>query len=157
METMFVVKNMVLNAATRMDRARGAGQQRSNVFIGGGAFRVPRGRSATITETLLRRYLPEIKSKCAMGMLVVTDNVGRTVDLDSLVAVVSMPATVPIPKPLLDSAARDKHGHTISYKPELPGGKHKTAVLAVPSLVKRAKAEVEAGSGSDEEDATITS
>lgn len=136
-ETLYQIHNMVRQIETRLHRAQAAQPHRTNLLLGGGLIRVPCGRQATVTKTILMRLLPEVQRMEKDGMVKVTTLTGQRVDLSTFAVVETAPASAPLPTQKVDSVANDKtfeHG-VGQHMPTVHGGKAVTEEVRRPEVL----------------------
>jgi len=105
---------------TRTVRAQNATHSGLKQFIGG-TYRLIRNRPLVLPEAEVQKYIEELRSKQALGMLEVRTPDGRLVNLDTLKVVGKIPVTPPKPHPPQDSIANDDTwGEQVE---NVPGGK----------------------------------
>lgn len=137
-QRLFQIHNLVRRVETRTHRQQAASRHRMNLLLGGGIIRVVRGRFATVGESVIHRLLPELVEKEAAGMLMVTDNNGRRIDLRTGDVAENLPPVPPLPAPPLDSAANDKtfeHG-VGQHIPQHSGGSAMTQSVDQPAAIR---------------------
>lgn len=107
-EKQFQIHNTTRDPKTRLVRSSSPITSKMTLLLGGGSIRCMRNRPATVTESALRRMLPELVEKASFGLIRVTTLKGEQVDLGTLKALEKAPPAPPKPKPPVDSAANDK-------------------------------------------------
>lgn len=108
-ETQYLIHNTTRGVETRFQRRAAPEPPRMALMLGGGTVRVLRGRPQAVTESLLRRMLPELTKLETAGRLKVTTLQGLRVDIQTFKVVEAPAVSPPLPKPPLDSATRDKN------------------------------------------------
>lgn len=108
-ETQYLIHNTTRGVETRFQRRAAPEPPRMALMLGGGTVRVLRGRPQAVTESLLRRMLPELTKLETAGRLKVTTLAGLRVDIQTFKVVEAPPVSPPLPNPPLDSATRDKN------------------------------------------------
>lgn len=134
---LFKIHSLVRDVSTRLHRARSPKRHRFNLLLGGGLIRVVRKRATTVTKATLQRLLPELLEKEALGMLKVTDMIGRRVDLNTFKVLEEAPPEEVLPHPPLDTAATD-HAYPVGQSmPNLEGGVPAAQELPTPEALQR--------------------
>lgn len=109
MPTYFKVLSTSRNRHTRQQRRLNPKHDGLIQLLGGGRFRLVRGRPLIVTEEQLLLLLDELKQKKQLGLLTVTTPDGREVELSNAPSPKSksLPPPPPLPHPPLDSVSRD--------------------------------------------------
>ena len=137
-ETLYQVHNTTRSLASRMTRVQAARRDRMNLLLGGGLLRIPRGRYQVVTESTIKRLIPDLLEKERNGSVVVTTMTGLRIDLNTGRATTATTASPPLPHPPLDSAATDEsfeHGVGESMA-TVPGGRAPTEAIKVPEVLQ---------------------
>lgn len=89
----YYIENTTRSPHTRSLRKANHGPESStkNLFIGGGAIRVVRGRPFPVTEKFLYSVLAEIADKEAKGLVRVLNANRKRIDIKTIVPVVNKP------------------------------------------------------------------
>lgn len=134
--TTYKIHNMSRAIETRPLRAAATAHRApKKLLLGGGVVRVLRGRPATVTESTLRRMLPELQKREARGELKVTNMFDQRVDLTTLKPMESVPAAALKPRPPQDTAATDNKYPVGESKPQYLGGAAASEKLETPSVI----------------------
>jgi hypothetical protein len=126
-EKHYLIHNTTRDVITRLARKQSPEPPRMTLILGGGSVRVVRKRPQAVTESLVKRLLPELKRQEQAGRCRVTTVEGLPVDLNTFKVVGKAPVSPPQPKPPVDSVAADKN-----EKQGIPMVTHKTDVGALP-------------------------
>jgi hypothetical protein len=110
-ETQYLVHNTTRGVETRFQRRTAPEPPRMTLMLGGGSVRVLRNRPQAVTESMLRRLLPELLKLETAGRLKVTTLAGLRVDVSTFKVLEAPAVSPPLPKPPLDSADRDKNAN----------------------------------------------
>lgn len=127
-EKHYLIHNTTRDVTTRMARKQSPEPPRMTLILGGGTVRVVRKRPQAVTESIVKRLLPELQRQEKAGRCRVTTVEGLPVDLSTFRVVGKAPVSPPLPQPPVDSAAADKN-----EKQGIPMVTHKADLGALPA------------------------
>lgn len=133
---LYKIHSLVRDVSTRLHRATSPTRHRFTMLLGGGLIRVTRKRPATVTKATVLRLQPELIAKEERGMLMLTDMVGRRVDITSLEVTGILPPEPAAPHPPLDTAATDNPYPIGEPKPMFRDGLTADATVEPPEITK---------------------
>lgn len=136
-QELYKIHSTVRSVSTRLKRATSPTRHRFTMFLGGGLVRVIRKRPSVVTRDVLTKLIPELLDKESKGMLMVTDVLGQRIDLKTMAVTSGTRVESPLPKPPLDTAAKDSSYAIGEDKSALPGGVPETKELKAPAVTKR--------------------
>ena len=133
-ERKFLICNSTRGRANRTLRAQQAKHHPLRQHLGGGKYRIIRGRPITLTESEVMTHIKEIREKVLSGALEIRTQDGRLVDVETGEPMTDLQKSMPLPNPPMDSIANDKQ-NVGQRMPQFAGGDTEGDTSDVPALV----------------------
>lgn len=131
---LYYVHNTTRGRHNRTQRAGQAKHAGLKQYIGGGKYRVIRGRPVALTREQVSLHVEELAQKVAAGIFEVRTHDGRIVDMRTGDAA-PRNASAALPRPILDSIANDTQ-NVGQPMPQYPGGDIEGTPGEEPSLLQ---------------------